>query len=55
MGDKSRGSLISSRSAEQPDSPIESWMGSRRERLRVWKPPQKPPNAPLCSSENTCA
>jgi hypothetical protein len=28
MGDKSRSCLISSRSVDQPASPIESWMGS---------------------------
>ena len=35
MGDKSRGSLISCRSAEQPASPIESGMGSLANILRL--------------------
>ena len=35
MGDKSRGSLISCRSAEQPASPIQSWMGSLANMLRL--------------------
>jgi hypothetical protein len=35
MGDKSRSSLISSRSAEQPASPIESWMGSLANILKL--------------------
>ena len=34
MGDKSRGSLISCCSAQEPASPIQSWMGSLANILR---------------------
>ena len=35
MGDKTRSSVIRSRSAEQPASPIESWMGSLANILKL--------------------
>ena len=35
MGDKSRGSLISCCSAQEPASPIQSWMGSLANMLRL--------------------